>query len=54
MERPDYGEMLLIGYPKEGQSLEQVKDLLLQEVDKLRKEFRRQIDYSNRQQYQAG
>jgi predicted Zn-dependent peptidase len=35
--RPDYGEMLLIGYPKEGQSLEQVKDLLLQEVDKLRK-----------------
>ncbi len=35
--RPDYGEMLLIGYPKEGQTLDQVKKLLLGEVDKLRR-----------------
>ena len=34
--RPDAGEMILIGNPKEGQSLEQVKDLLLEEVAKLR------------------
>ena len=34
--RTDYGEMLLIGIPKEGQSLTEVRDLLLAEVDKLR------------------
>ena len=34
--RPDYGELLLIGYPREGQSLEEVRDLMLEEVGKLR------------------
>ena len=34
--RTDYGEMLLIGMPKEGQSLTEVRDLLLAEVAKLR------------------
>ena len=34
--RPDYGEFLLIGYPREGQSLEEVRDLMLEEVAKLR------------------
>ena len=34
--RTDYGEFLLEGYPKEGQSLQEVKDLLLAEVAKLR------------------
>ena len=34
--RPDYGEFLLIGYPREGQSLEEVRDLMLEEVGKLR------------------
>lgn len=33
--RTDYGELLMIGYPKEGQSLEEVKDILLAEVEKL-------------------
>ena len=32
----DYGEFLLEGYPKEGQSLKEVRDLLLAEVAKLR------------------
>ena len=34
--RPDYGEFLLIGYPREGQSLEEVRDLMLEEVGKVR------------------
>lgn len=34
--RVDYGEMLLMGYPKEGQSLEEVRNLMLAEVAKLR------------------
>jgi predicted Zn-dependent peptidase len=34
--RPDYGEFLLIGYPREGQSLEEVRDLMLEEIGKLR------------------
>lgn len=34
--RPDYGEFILVGYPREGQTLDQVRDLLLQEVGKLR------------------
>ena len=34
--RTDYGEMLLIGMPKEGQSLTEVRDLLIAEVAKLR------------------
>jgi predicted Zn-dependent peptidase len=32
----DYGEFLFMGYPKEGQSLQEVKDLILAEVAKLR------------------
>ncbi|MBQ6086696.1 MAG: insulinase family protein [Bacteroidales bacterium] len=35
--RTDYGMLVLEGYPLEGQSLEEVRDLLLSEVDKLRK-----------------
>ena len=34
--RTDYGEMLLLGVPKEGQTLEEVRDLLLGEVARLR------------------
>ena len=34
--RVDYGEFLFMGYPKEGQSLQEVKDLILAEVAKLR------------------
>ena len=34
--RTDYGSMLLIGMPKEGQTLAEVRDLLLAEVAKLR------------------
>ena len=34
--RPDAGEFLLIGNPKQGQTLEQVRDLLLAEIAKLR------------------
>lgn len=34
--RVDYGEFLMEGYPKEGQSLDEVRDLLLAEVAKLR------------------
>ena len=34
--RPDYGEFLLIGYPREGQTLEEVRDLMLEQVGKLR------------------
>ena len=34
--RTDYGEMMLIGVPKEGQSLTEVRDLLLGQVAKLR------------------
>lgn len=33
----DYGAMVLYGYPKEGQSLDEVRGLLLAEVDKLRR-----------------
>lgn len=33
----DYSEMILLGYPLEGQSLQEVRDLLLAEADKLRK-----------------
>ena len=35
-DRTDYNDFLFIGYPKEGQSLEEVKDLALQEMAKLR------------------
>ena len=35
--RPDAGEFLLMANPKQGQTLEQVRDLLLAEIDKLRK-----------------
>ena len=34
---PDYGSFELYGKPKEGQTLDEVKDLLMAEVDKLRK-----------------
>ncbi len=34
--RPDYGEFLLVGYPREGQTLEEVRDLMLEEVGRLR------------------
>lgn len=34
--RPDYGEFLLVGYPREGQSLEEVRDLMLEQVGRLR------------------
>ena len=34
--RPDYGEFLLFGYPRAGQTLEQVRDLMLEEIAKLR------------------
>ena len=34
--RTDWGEMLFIGYPKEGQTLQEVRDILLEEVAKLR------------------
>ncbi len=34
--RPDYGEFLMVGYPREGQSLEEVRDLMLEEVGRLR------------------
>ncbi len=34
--RPDYGEFMLVGYPREGQSLDEVRDLLLEQVAKLR------------------
>ena len=33
----DYSEMILVGYPLEGQSLQEVRELLLAEADKLRK-----------------
>ena len=32
----DYGFFMLVGYPKEGQTLEEVKDLMLQEIEKLK------------------
>ena len=35
--RPDAGEFILLADPKQGQTLEEVRDLLLAEVDKLRK-----------------
>lgn len=35
--QPDYGTVLMQGRPKTGQSLEEVRDLLLAEVEKLRK-----------------
>ena len=35
--RPDAGEFLLLANPKKGQSLEEVRDLLLNEIEKLRK-----------------
>ena len=34
--RSDYSELLLLGYPKEGQSLDEVRELLLAQVDSLR------------------
>ena len=34
--QPDYGQFLVAGTPKEGQSLDQLKELLLEEVAKLR------------------
>lgn len=34
--RPDYGEFMLVGYPREGQTLEQVRDLMLEQVARLR------------------
>lgn len=34
--RPDYGEFLLVGYPREGQTLDEVRDLMLEQVAKLR------------------
>lgn len=34
--RPDYGEIFFAGYPRQGQSLEEVRDLILEEVSKLR------------------
>ena len=33
----DYGIFIVVGTPKQGQTLEQVKDLLMQQVDKLKK-----------------
>ena len=33
----DYSEFIMVGIPKDGQTLDQVKDLLLEEVDKLQK-----------------
>ncbi|HEY6899859.1 MAG TPA: insulinase family protein, partial [Puia sp.] len=33
----DYGIFIVLGTPKQGQTLEQVKDLLMQQVDKLKK-----------------
>lgn len=35
--QPDYGKFMLAGMPQAGQTLEEVRDLLLAEVDKLRK-----------------
>lgn len=35
--RPDYGMMIMQGRPKQGQSLEEVRDLMLAEMEKLRK-----------------
>lgn len=35
-DRTDYGEVIILGYPKEGQSLQEVRDLVLAEVAKLR------------------
>lgn len=34
---PDEGQFLLLGYPREGQTLDEVRDLMLGEVEKLRK-----------------
>ena len=34
--RPDYGEFMIGGYPKEGQTLDEVKDLLYEQLAKLR------------------
>ncbi len=34
--RPDYGEFMMIGFPREGQTLEQVRDLMLEQVAALR------------------
>jgi len=36
-EMADYSLLMLMGYPNEGQSLEQVRDLMLGEIEKLRK-----------------
>ena len=35
-ERVDYGEMICYGYPKEGQTLEEVRDIILEEIEALR------------------
>ena len=34
--RPDAGELIIIAYPKQGQTLEEVRDIMLEEVAKLR------------------
>lgn len=33
---PDYGMFLMVGYPKQGQTLEEVRDILLDQIAKLR------------------
>lgn len=33
---PDYGMFLMVGYPKQGQTLEEVRDILLDQISKLR------------------
>ncbi|MDE7427314.1 MAG: insulinase family protein [Muribaculaceae bacterium] len=35
MSNADYGALILMGYPKEGQSMDEVRDILLQELQKL-------------------
>ena len=34
--QPDYGQFIMLGVPKQGQSLEELKDILLSEIGKLR------------------
>ena len=35
-DRVDYGELMFYGYPKDGQTLEEVRDIILEEVEALR------------------
>ena len=50
--RPDYGEFLMIGYPREGQPLEEVRDLMLSQVERLRKgDFSDSLVRSTRNNY---